>query len=103
MTTEKAAAAPEPQPVAWLIRWTERDTQCSMLVDGDPGPAAEDETITPLVPAERVALLESLLAEALTTMDHARIFIGTREKMHETGRELYDELSGRICAALEGK
>jgi hypothetical protein len=98
-------AAPTPKPVAWLIRWTERDTPCSMLVDGDPGPAAEDETITPLYthPDERVAMLESLLREALTKMDHARIFIGTREKMHETGRDLYDELFERIRAALEGK
>ena len=63
--TDKPAA---PEPVAWLIRWTERDTPCSMLVDHDPGPAAEDKTITPLYLAppesKRIALLEGLLKEA---------------------------------------
>jgi hypothetical protein len=33
-----------------------------------------------------------LLADALVTLRHARIFITTREKMHPTGIELYDEL-----------
>ena len=89
--TEKAA----PEPVAWLIRWTERDTPCSMLVDGDPGPAAEDETITPLYthPAERVAMLESLLRAALPYIKYPRdatdAFVIAHDKMVE-----------RICAAL---
>jgi hypothetical protein len=39
-----------------------------MLVDGDPGPAAEDETITPLYthPDERVAALEAEIAKIKT-------------------------------------
>ena len=87
MTDPKAAAS----PVAWLIRWTERDTPCSMLVDGDPGPAAEDETITPLYahpPAERIALLESLL----------RDLINDRSSPYDVSDEMYE----RIRAALEG-
>jgi hypothetical protein len=37
-----------------------------------------------------------LLAEALVTLKHARVFICTREKMHPTGIELYDDLVKRI-------
>lgn len=37
-----------------------------------------------------------LLAEALVTLKHARVFICTREKMHPTGIELYDELVAKI-------
>jgi hypothetical protein len=37
-----------------------------------------------------------LLAEALTTLKHARVFISTREKMHPTGIELYDDLIRRM-------
>lgn len=41
-----------------------------------------------------------LLAETLTTMRHARVFITSREKMHPTGVELWDELVGKIERAL---
>lgn len=37
-----------------------------------------------------------LLAEALVTLKHARVFISTREKMHPTGIELYDDLIRRV-------
>lgn len=86
------ASAPAPEPVAWLIRWTERDTPCSMLVDGDPGPAAEGETITPLYTqqAERVALLESALKRIANMTDRD----GNAIEMHR------DELRAIAKAAL---
>ena len=93
--TEKAAAA----PVAWLIRWTERDTPCSMLVDGDPGPAAEDETITPLyahppAAAERIALLEAereLTINTLELMGKGLAYENvTKAKTQSAGRALME-------------
>ena len=36
------------------------------------------------------------------TMEHARIFISSRQKMNDTGIELYDDLLGRL-KALEYK
>lgn len=36
------------------------------------------------------------LSEVITTMRHARVFISSREKMHPTGVELYDELLERL-------
>lgn len=50
----------------------------------------------------RIALLERLLADAHVTLNHASIFISTREKMHKTGQELYGKLSADIAAALKG-
>jgi protein-arginine kinase activator protein McsA len=40
--------------------------------------------------------LADLKEEILTTMKHARTFITSREKMHPTGVELYDELIEKI-------
>lgn len=42
----------------------------------------------------------ALLRDALTTLNHARVFITTREKMHPTGISLYDELVRQIEQAL---
>ena len=41
-----------------------------------------------------------LLNEILITMKHARIFICSREKMHPTGIQLYDELIERLEKAV---
>lgn len=41
-----------------------------------------------------------LLREALITLRHARVFIGSREKMHPTGIGLYDDLVEQIEKAL---
>jgi porphobilinogen deaminase len=49
------------------------------------------------VKAERDAL-KNLLAECETTLAHARVFIGTREKMHPDGQFLYDELLAQVRA-----
>ena len=42
----------------------------------------------------------ALLREALTTLNHARVFISTREKMHPVGVGIYDDLVEQIDAAL---
>jgi hypothetical protein len=42
----------------------------------------------------------ALLREALITMNHARVFISTREKMHPIGVGLYDDLVEQIEAVL---
>jgi hypothetical protein len=41
---------------------------------------------------------EALLDDVIVTMRHARIFITSREKMHPTGIELYDELLEKLIA-----
>jgi hypothetical protein len=41
-----------------------------------------------------------MLDETLATLKHARVFISSREKMHPQGIELFDELTGRIAAAI---
>lgn len=42
-----------------------------------------------------------ILHESLVTLRHARVFITSREKMHPTGVELYDQLVKDIEAALK--
>lgn len=42
-----------------------------------------------------------LLRECLVTLRHARVFIASREKMHSTGIELYDQLTRDVEAALK--
>lgn len=41
---------------------------------------------------------DTFLADVITTMKHARIFIVSREKMHPTGVELYDDLLEKLIA-----
>lgn len=36
--------------------------------------------------------MERLLRIAITELEHSRIFVSSREKMHETGIELYDDV-----------
>lgn len=50
----------------------------------------------------RIDELERLLADTHITLNHASIFIATREKMHVTGQELYGRLCADIAAALKG-
>lgn len=44
--------------------------------------------------------LKKLLKEAHTTMAHAKVFIGTRQKMHSAGQDLYEELLNDIEAVI---
>ena len=44
---------------------------------------------------------QGLLFEVQTTMRHARTFITSREKMHETGVQIWDGLAEQIDAALQ--
>ena len=41
---------------------------------------------------------DNTLEEIIVTMRHARIFITSREKMHPTGVQLYDELLEKLVA-----
>lgn len=52
---------------------------------------------------KRITALEWALRETLTTLDHARVFISCREKMHPVGQELYDENRTAIRALLGEK
>ena len=68
----------------------------SLNVQGGEPPKGEEKYIY-LFNALRDKLeLEVLLEEVIITMSHAEIFIRSREKMHPTGRELYDDLLERI-------
>lgn len=40
--------------------------------------------------------VDDIIAEVIVTMKHARVFISSREKMHPTGIELYDELLEKL-------
>lgn len=40
--------------------------------------------------------VDDIIAEIVVTMKHARMFISSREKMHPTGIELYDELLEKL-------
>jgi hypothetical protein len=42
-----------------------------------------------------------LLLECLVTLRHARVFIGSRERMHPTGIELYEKLTADVETALK--
>lgn len=39
---------------------------------------------------------DDILKEVIETMRHARVFIISREKMHPTGIQLYDELLAKL-------
>ena len=44
--------------------------------------------------------MREALIEAQVTLAHARVFIGSREKMHPVGQSLYDETKAKIDTAL---
>jgi hypothetical protein len=44
---------------------------------------------------------KDILLECLVTLRHARTFVTSREKMHQTGIELYDNLIVEIAEALD--
>ena len=39
-----------------------------------------------------ITILPGVLLNIITTLKHARTFISTKQRMHSTGIELYDEL-----------
>ena len=47
--------------------------------------------------------LRFYLREAITSMAHAEVFISTREKMHQTGQELWHDLLTRMETCLNEK
>ena len=49
----------------------------------------------------KVRQYKDILLECLVTLRHARTFVTSREKMHQTGIELYDNLIVEIGDALE--
>lgn len=50
---------------------------------------------------EEVRERAQLLADMELHLKSSRIFITTREKMHQCGVELHDELLGRVTAAID--
>lgn len=42
-----------------------------------------------------------ILLECLVTLRHASVFVRTRERMHPTGLELYDQLIKDVESALK--
>lgn len=49
----------------------------------------------------KVRQYKDILLECLVTLRHARTFVTSREKMHPTGIELYDNLIVEIGEALD--
>lgn len=49
----------------------------------------------------KVQRYQDLLLESLVTLRHASVFVRTREKMHATGIELYDQLVKDLEEALK--
>jgi len=47
--------------------------------------------------------MRDALEEARLTLAHARVFIGSRQKMHPDGQKLYDEAIAQAEAALAGQ
>jgi hypothetical protein len=52
---------------------------------------------------EKNTKLRDLLYDNLSTMKHARFFIGSRQKMHPTGIDLYEENMKETQSAIEKK
>lgn len=48
----------------------------------------------------KVRQYKDILLECLVTLRHARTFVTSREKMHQTGIELYDNLIVEVADAL---
>lgn len=48
----------------------------------------------------KVRQYKDILLECLVTLRHARTFVTSREKMHRTGIELYDNLIVEVAEAL---
>jgi len=46
---------------------------------------------------------ENILQDVIETMRHARVFISSREKMHPTGIQLYDELLAKLESRQSSK
>jgi len=101
-------AAASPEPVAQVVSTGAMDLPLLQWMSADHSFRVPIGTLLYAhPPAERIALLEAenaklkrLLADAHVTMNHASIFISTREKMHPTGQELYGKLCADIAAAL---
>ena len=53
-------------------------------------------------PQPKPTKMKELIPDLLSTLRHARIFITSRQKMHETGIFLYDELITKV-EKLESK
>ena len=49
---------------------------------------------------QEISIKKETLQETITTLKHARIFISSREKMHPTGIELYDNLIEKLNGLL---
>lgn len=50
----------------------------------------------------RIAELEAALDECMANMDHAKVFISTREKMHPQGQEFFDDARAKAANLLKG-
>ena len=53
--------------------------------------------------ADEIERLRGVLAEALITLRHAEVFIGSSEQMHSDGQALYRESVEQISLALGSK
>jgi hypothetical protein len=64
------------------------------VASGTPDESLHEEA------ADRIEELEQALRDVRVTMNHARIFITSRQKMAAVGVELYDQDIARIYALL---
>lgn len=101
--SENAQRQMTPEERHWATRI--RAAVVPTVGDGDQ----EDVPSLAVAIAARIATLESQLEQARAalekaaiTMNHARTFITSRQKMHATGVALYDELLFALQALREG-
>lgn len=71
---------------------------CMVVLPGAiGGPHREQELITEWNTRATPEDHQTLVEDAVVTLNHARVFITSRQKMHPDGVKLYDELIERLC------
>jgi hypothetical protein len=88
-------------PAEWVDRLAKVNSEYQSCMEQLNAAIAEKNAmLATSPPSPNIAELVEALESAGITLAHARVFIGSREKMHENGRSLYDECIADIDRAL---
>lgn len=99
---------PLTTPGPWIVSGLDPDLEGYKVTDGRPsqdddGDGASEyiATVYDEANADLIAAAPELMAEALETLQWARVFVTSGQRVHPVGADLYDETIAKLKATLQ--
>lgn len=95
-------------PGPWIVAGPDHDLEGYKVTDGRPSQDVDGDgaseyiaTVYDEANACLIAAAPELISEAIETLQWARVFVTSGQRVHPVGAELYDDTIAKLKAALQ--